>query len=86
MTLLVNHNQLAKVLVICRWLGLSKEWRCGAAYEFHCTREIFAFLFRLSLDYKEAGSEPYDGFLAVKRDKPKYLEAWLRQYILSCSK
>lgn len=40
------------------------------------------FLFRLSLAYMEAGSEPYDGFLAVKRRQDKYLEAWLRQYIL----
>lgn len=30
----------------------------------------------------EAGSEPYDGLLAVKRGQEKYLEAWLRQYTL----
>lgn len=62
----MNHEHL-EVLVACRWLGLTKKWRGWAAYEYHSVREIFDFLFRLSLAYMEAGSEPYDGFLAVKR-------------------
>lgn len=63
-------------------LASVRSGRSGAAYECHYVREIFDFLFRLSLAYMEAGSEPYDGFLALKRRQEKYLEAWRRRYTL----
>lgn len=71
----------SKCWLLVDGLASARSGGGGAAYECHCVRESFDFLFRLSLAYMEAGSEPYDGFLALKQRQEKYLEAWLRQYI-----
>lgn len=61
--------QLLDCYYSCRWLDLSKERRRWSRLRISLYDGIFVFptsVIRLSCDYKEAGSEPCDYFLAVK--------------------